>query len=107
MKDVCINKSHVQSCDFSLSLFVSRESCESEDAVSLPSSYPSSPTENGTENHSRPSSKSTLEENAYEDIVGKNSQQLVIDPSCSFWLFATVVTDEYENDLGKPFISYI
>ncbi|MCJ8737300.1 hypothetical protein PDJAM_G00022170 [Pangasius djambal] len=49
-----------------------RESCESEDAVSLPSSYPSSPTENGTastENHSRPSSKSTLEENAYEDIT--------------------------------------
>ncbi|XP_072515870.1 DENN domain-containing protein 2B isoform X2 [Salminus brasiliensis] len=49
-----------------------RESCESEDAASLPSSYPSSPTENGTastENHSRPSSKSTLEENAYEDII--------------------------------------
>ncbi|XP_030649572.1 DENN domain-containing protein 2B isoform X1 [Chanos chanos] len=46
-----------------------RESCESEDAASLPSSYPSSPTENGTENQSRPSSKSTLEENAYEDIV--------------------------------------
>ncbi len=67
------------------SLFVSRESCESEDAVSLPSSYPSSPTENGTENHSRrPSSKSTLEENAYEDIVGKNRQQLVIDPACSY-----------------------
>ncbi|XP_055057853.2 DENN domain-containing protein 2B [Misgurnus anguillicaudatus] len=55
-----------------------RESCESEDAVSLPSSYPSSPTENGTastENHSRPSSKSTLEENAYEDIVGKNEKE--------------------------------
>ncbi|KAI5614641.1 suppression of tumorigenicity 5 protein [Silurus asotus] len=49
-----------------------RESCESEDAVSLPSSYPSSPTENGTastENHSCPSSKSTPEENAYEDIT--------------------------------------
>ncbi|XP_036399500.1 suppression of tumorigenicity 5 protein [Megalops cyprinoides] len=49
-----------------------RESCESEDAASLPSSYPSSPTENGTtstETRSRPSSKSTLEENAYEDIV--------------------------------------
>lgn len=56
------------------SSFSSRESCESEDAVSLPSSYPSSPTENGTvstENHSRPSSKSTLEENAYEDITGE------------------------------------
>ncbi|KAK2869660.1 hypothetical protein Q7C36_001531 [Tachysurus vachellii] len=50
-----------------------RESCESEDAVSLPSSYPSSQTENGTastELHSRPGSKSTVEENAYEDITG-------------------------------------
>lgn len=59
---------------FFLFCLSSRESCESEDAVSLPSSYPSSPTENGTastENHSRPSSKSTLEENAYEDITGK------------------------------------
>ncbi|XP_060731307.1 suppression of tumorigenicity 5 protein [Tachysurus vachellii] len=49
-----------------------RESCESEDAVSLPSSYPSSQTENGTastELHSRPGSKSTVEENAYEDIT--------------------------------------
>lgn len=77
------SKSHVQSCGFMLSLFVSRESCESEDAVSLPSSYPSSPTENGTEKHSRPSSKSTLEENTYEDIVGKNRQKLAIDPACS------------------------
>uniref|UniRef100_A0A8C9VQW6 DENN domain containing 2B n=1 Tax=Scleropages formosus TaxID=113540 RepID=A0A8C9VQW6_SCLFO len=53
-----------------------RESCESEDAASLPSSYPSSPTENGTaspEVCSRPSSKSTLEENAYEDIAGELS----------------------------------
>lgn len=58
------------------SVFFSRESCESEDVVSLPSSYPSSPTENGTastENHSRPSSKSTLEENAYEDITGERT----------------------------------
>ncbi|XP_022525841.2 suppression of tumorigenicity 5 protein [Astyanax mexicanus] len=49
-----------------------RESCESEDATSLPSSYPSSPTENGTastENRSRPGSKSMPEENAYEDII--------------------------------------
>uniref|UniRef100_A0A3B3SSG6 DENN domain containing 2B n=1 Tax=Paramormyrops kingsleyae TaxID=1676925 RepID=A0A3B3SSG6_9TELE len=47
-----------------------RESCESEDASSLPPS----PAENGsgsTESRSRPSSKSTLEENAYEDIVGE------------------------------------
>ncbi|XP_066503395.1 suppression of tumorigenicity 5 protein [Hoplias malabaricus] len=49
-----------------------RESCESEDAASLPSSHPSSPKENGTAstgNHSCPSSKNTLEENAYEDII--------------------------------------
>uniref|UniRef100_A0A8C1MLC8 DENN domain containing 2B n=1 Tax=Cyprinus carpio TaxID=7962 RepID=A0A8C1MLC8_CYPCA len=57
-----------------------RESCESEDAVSLPSSYPSSLTENGTENHSRPSSKSTLEENAYEDIVEKENPYEDVDP---------------------------
>uniref|UniRef100_A0A673LW85 Suppression of tumorigenicity 5 protein-like n=1 Tax=Sinocyclocheilus rhinocerous TaxID=307959 RepID=A0A673LW85_9TELE len=57
-----------------------RESCESEDAVSLPSSYPSSPTENGTENHSRPSSKSTLEENTYEDIVEKENPYEDVDP---------------------------
>uniref|UniRef100_A0A8C9V9W8 DENN domain containing 2B n=1 Tax=Scleropages formosus TaxID=113540 RepID=A0A8C9V9W8_SCLFO len=45
-----------------------RGSLESEDASSLPPS----PAENGstsTGSHSRPSSKSTLEENAYEDIV--------------------------------------
>uniref|UniRef100_A0A672MRZ0 Suppression of tumorigenicity 5 protein-like n=1 Tax=Sinocyclocheilus grahami TaxID=75366 RepID=A0A672MRZ0_SINGR len=57
-----------------------RESCESEDAVSLPSSYLSSPTENGTENHRRPSSKSTLEENAYEDIVEKENPYEDVDP---------------------------
>uniref|UniRef100_A0A8C2EYC9 DENN domain containing 2B n=1 Tax=Cyprinus carpio TaxID=7962 RepID=A0A8C2EYC9_CYPCA len=57
-----------------------RESCESEDAVSLPLSYPSSPTENGTERHSRPSSKSTLEENAYEDIVEKENPYEDVDP---------------------------
>uniref|UniRef100_A0A8C7D6Q6 DENN domain containing 2B n=1 Tax=Oncorhynchus kisutch TaxID=8019 RepID=A0A8C7D6Q6_ONCKI len=55
-----------------------RESCELEDAASLASSYPSSHTENGTVStetrSSRPSSKSTLEENAYEDIVGKNKE---------------------------------
>uniref|UniRef100_A0A672MQ65 Suppression of tumorigenicity 5 protein-like n=1 Tax=Sinocyclocheilus grahami TaxID=75366 RepID=A0A672MQ65_SINGR len=63
-----------------LFISVSRESCESEDAVSLPSSYLSSPTENGTENHRRPSSKSTLEENAYEDIVEKENPYEDVDP---------------------------
>uniref|UniRef100_A0A3P8SL68 DENN domain containing 2B n=1 Tax=Amphiprion percula TaxID=161767 RepID=A0A3P8SL68_AMPPE len=59
-----------------------RESCESEDAVSLPSSYPSSPTENGaltTNTRSRPNSKSTLEENAYEDIVEKENPYEDVD----------------------------
>ncbi|KAG7276675.1 hypothetical protein CRUP_032024 [Coryphaenoides rupestris] len=59
-----------------------RESCESEDAASLPCSYPSSPTENGTvttETHSRPCSKSTLEENTYEDIVEKENPYEDVD----------------------------
>lgn len=59
-----------------------RESCESEDATSLPSSYPSSPTENGTlttDTRSRPTSKSTLEENAYEDIVEKENPYEDVD----------------------------
>ncbi|KAM3625813.1 uncharacterized protein V6R79_017963 [Siganus canaliculatus] len=59
-----------------------RESCESEDAASVPSSYPSSPTENGTattETRSRPHSKSTLEENAYEDIVEKENPYEDVD----------------------------
>ncbi|XP_070711921.1 DENN domain-containing protein 2B [Pempheris klunzingeri] len=59
-----------------------RESCESEDATSLPSSYPSSPTENGTLTtgaRSRPNSKSTLEENAYEDIVEKENPYEDVD----------------------------
>uniref|UniRef100_A0A3P9HM67 DENN domain containing 2B n=1 Tax=Oryzias latipes TaxID=8090 RepID=A0A3P9HM67_ORYLA len=59
-----------------------RESCESEDAASLPSSYPSSPTENGalsTDAPSRPTSKSTLEENAYEDIVEKENPYEDVD----------------------------
>nr|XP_033783944.1 suppression of tumorigenicity 5 protein isoform X1 [Geotrypetes seraphini]XP_033783945.1 suppression of tumorigenicity 5 protein isoform X1 [Geotrypetes seraphini]XP_033783946.1 suppression of tumorigenicity 5 protein isoform X1 [Geotrypetes seraphini] len=47
-----------------------RKSTEAEDTSSLQSFYPSSPTENGTENQHKSSSKSTLEENAYEDIVG-------------------------------------
>ncbi|XP_035121613.1 DENN domain-containing protein 2B isoform X2 [Callithrix jacchus] len=48
----------------------SRKSFEFEDASSLQSLYPSSPTENGTENQPKFGSKSTLEENAYEDVVG-------------------------------------
>ncbi|KAI3377931.1 hypothetical protein L3Q82_009060, partial [Scortum barcoo] len=59
-----------------------RESCESEDATSLQSSYPSSPTENGTlttGGRSRPNSKSTLEENAYEDIVEKENPYEDVD----------------------------
>ncbi|XP_007531272.2 DENN domain-containing protein 2B isoform X2 [Erinaceus europaeus] len=48
----------------------SRKSFEFEDASSLQSLYPSSPTENGTESRPKFGSKSTLEENAYEDIVG-------------------------------------
>lgn len=46
-----------------------RESMESEDAVSVCSSQPSSPTDNGTTLSSRHSSKKPQEENAYEDIV--------------------------------------
>uniref|UniRef100_A0A452UCZ4 DENN domain containing 2B n=1 Tax=Ursus maritimus TaxID=29073 RepID=A0A452UCZ4_URSMA len=49
---------------------LSRKSFEFEDASSLQSLYPSSPTENGTESQPKFGSKSTLEENAYEDIVG-------------------------------------
>uniref|UniRef100_A0A4W5KN00 DENN domain containing 2B n=1 Tax=Hucho hucho TaxID=62062 RepID=A0A4W5KN00_9TELE len=59
------------------------ESCELEDAASLASSYPSSHTENGTVStetrSSRPSSKSTLEENAYEDIVEKENPYEDVD----------------------------
>ncbi|XP_033839450.1 suppression of tumorigenicity 5 protein isoform X1 [Periophthalmus magnuspinnatus] len=58
-----------------------RESCESEEA-SVPSSYPSSPTENGTsttETRNRPNSKSTFEENAYEDIVEKENPYEDVD----------------------------
>uniref|UniRef100_A0A1A8CL20 Suppression of tumorigenicity 5 n=2 Tax=Nothobranchius kadleci TaxID=1051664 RepID=A0A1A8CL20_NOTKA len=59
-----------------------RESCKSEDAASLPSSSPSSPTENGaltTDLRIRPNSKSTLEENAYEDIVEKENPYEDVD----------------------------
>lgn len=66
---------------FWLSSFLCREPCESEDVTSLPSSYLSSSTENGrliTQARSRPNSKSTLEENAYEDIVGKHPSSLAL-----------------------------
>ncbi|XP_034152732.1 suppression of tumorigenicity 5 protein [Esox lucius] len=61
-----------------------RESCELQDAVSLASPSPSSPSENGTistetRSSSRPSSKSTLEENAYEDIVEKENPYEDVD----------------------------
>lgn len=49
-----------------------RKSFEFEDASSLQSLYPTSPSENGTESQHKFGSKSTLEENAYEDIVGKD-----------------------------------
>ncbi|KAF7245477.1 Suppression of tumorigenicity 5 protein [Varanus komodoensis] len=52
-----------------------RKSFEFEDASSLQSLYPTSPSENGTESQHKSGSKSTLEENAYEDIVGKDLLQ--------------------------------
>ncbi|XP_029001297.2 suppression of tumorigenicity 5 protein isoform X2 [Betta splendens] len=61
---------------------ISRESCASEDAASPPSSYPSSPAQNGTlstDARGRPTSKSTLEENAYEDIVEKENPYEDVD----------------------------
>ncbi|XP_068452144.1 DENN domain-containing protein 2B [Clinocottus analis] len=58
-----------------------RESCESEDATSSLLSS-SSPTENGTlttGTQGRPNSKSTLEENTYEDIVEKENPYEDVD----------------------------
>ncbi|KAM6134254.1 DENN domain-containing protein 2B isoform 3-T3 [Phoenicopterus ruber ruber] len=52
-----------------------RKSFEFEDASSLQSLYPPSPTENGTESQHKFGSKSTLEENAYEDIVGESPKE--------------------------------
>lgn len=63
------------SAGMTLALVIHRKSFEFEDASSLQSLYPSSPTENGTENQPKFGSKSTLEENAYEDIVGKQWQR--------------------------------
>ncbi|XP_077419225.1 DENN domain-containing protein 2B isoform X1 [Vanacampus margaritifer] len=59
-----------------------REPCESADATSLLSSHPSSPSENGTvttKTQSQPNSKSTLEENAYEDIIEKENPYEDVD----------------------------
>ncbi|XP_061526916.1 suppression of tumorigenicity 5 protein isoform X1 [Phycodurus eques] len=60
-----------------------REPCESEDAANLPSSHPSLPTENGTltaeTQQSQPNPKSTLEENAYEDIIEKENPYEDVD----------------------------
>uniref|UniRef100_A0A6I8PPL4 DENN domain containing 2B n=1 Tax=Ornithorhynchus anatinus TaxID=9258 RepID=A0A6I8PPL4_ORNAN len=52
-----------------------RKSFEFEDASSLQSLYPLTPTENGTESQHKFGSKSTLEENAYEDIVGDQPKE--------------------------------
>lgn len=49
----------------------SRKSFEFEDASSLQTLYPPSSSENGTETQHKFGTKSTLEENAYEDIVGE------------------------------------
>ncbi|XP_069479807.1 DENN domain-containing protein 2B isoform X2 [Ambystoma mexicanum] len=52
-----------------------RKSLEFEDASSVQSLSPPSPTENGTDKQHRPGSKSTLEENTYEDIVGEAAKE--------------------------------
>ncbi|KAM4723199.1 DENN domain-containing protein 2B [Rhinophrynus dorsalis] len=52
-----------------------RKSLEFEDASSVQSLSPVSPVENGTEKQHRSGSKSTLEENAYEDIVGESPKE--------------------------------
>lgn len=65
-----------------------RKSFEFEDASSLQSLYPSSPTENGTESQHKFGSKSTLEENAYEDIVGKTLLQNMGSQQDVEWLWA-------------------
>ncbi|KAM9825901.1 suppression of tumorigenicity 5 protein [Syngnathus typhle] len=59
-----------------------REPCESTESTSLLSSQPSLPTENGTlttETLIQPNSKSTLEENAYEDIIEKENPYEDVD----------------------------
>lgn len=53
----------------------SRKSLEFEDASSVQSLGSPSPVENGTEKKRRSGSKSTLEENAYEDIVGESPKE--------------------------------
>lgn len=68
-----------------------RKSFEFEDASSLQSLYPPSPTENGTESQHKFGSKSTLEENAYEDIVGKKLLQNTGSQQDAEWLWAGCV----------------
>ncbi|KAM4617329.1 DENN domain-containing protein 2B isoform 1-T4 [Discoglossus pictus] len=53
----------------------SRKSLEFEDASSVQSVGSPSPVENGTEKQHKSGSKSTLEENAYEDIVGDSPKE--------------------------------
>nr|DBA17662.1 TPA: hypothetical protein GDO54_003078 [Pyxicephalus adspersus] len=53
----------------------SRKSLEFEDASSVQSLGSPSPVQNGTEKQHRSGSKSTLEENAYEDIVGETPKE--------------------------------
>lgn len=52
-----------------------RKSLEFEDASSVQSLSPPSPAENGTDRQHRSGSKSTLEENTYEDIVGDSAKE--------------------------------
>ncbi|KAM8938747.1 DENN domain-containing protein 2B [Pelodytes ibericus] len=52
-----------------------RKSVELEDASSVQSLGSPSPVENGTEKKHRSGSKSTLEENTYEDIVGESPKE--------------------------------
>ncbi|KAM9302449.1 DENN domain-containing protein 2B [Gastrophryne carolinensis] len=53
----------------------SRKSLEFEDVSSVQSMGSPSPVENGTERQRRSGSKSTLEENTYEDIVGESPKE--------------------------------
>ncbi|NXS16587.1 ST5 protein, partial [Mystacornis crossleyi] len=89
-----------------------RKSFEFEDASSLQSLYPSSPTENGTESQHKFGSKSTLEENAYEDIVGKKLQQNMGSQQDVEWLWAGPLSQELplpqvwlRGEELKPFLS--
>ncbi|XP_031755774.1 suppression of tumorigenicity 5 protein isoform X2 [Xenopus tropicalis] len=60
----------------------SRKSLELEDASSVQSLSPTPPVENGTEKQRRSGPKSTLEENAYEDIVVASNRLKQLEPQC-------------------------